>query len=551
MVTNVNQYLGNPNLKKANVPVEFTKEQIQEYQKCMDDPIYFIENYMQIVSLDEGLVPMNMYKFQKKMVRTFHKNRFTICKLPRQSGKSTIIIAYLLHYVLFNPNVNVAILANKSSTARDILGRLQLGYEHLPKWLQQGVISWNKGSLDLENGSSILAASTSASAIRGGSYNIIFLDEFAYVPSTLAEEFFSSVYPTISSGKTTKVMIVSTPHGMNQFYKLWTDAESGKNDYIPIEVHWSEVPGRDDVWKEETIRNTSQSQFNSEFECEFLGSIDTLIAPHKLKQMPYVDPEQSHADLDIFERPDPKKTYFLTADVSRGTSQDYSAFLVLDVSQMPYRVVAKYRNNTIRPMLFPTIIAEFAKAYNNAYVLCEVNDIGDQIASILFYDMEYENVLMTAIRGRAGQVLGQGFSGSKVQLGVKMSKTVKKIGSLNLKTLIESDKLIVKDYNIIAELTTFIEKSNSFEAEEGCNDDLAMCLVIFAWLVMQDYFKEMTDDDIRKRVYDDQRDQIEADMAPFGFIDDGLSEESSFVDSSGDRWNLDEYGDRSYMWDYL
>ena len=253
-----------------------------------------------------------MYDFQKKMVQTFHDNRFTICKLPRQSGKSTIIIAYLLHYVLFNPNVNVAILANKSSTARDILGRLQLGYEHLPKWLQQGVISWNKGSLDLENGSSILAASTSASAIRGGSYNIIFLDEFAYVPSTLLEEFFSSVYPTISSGKTTKVMIVSTPHGMNQFYKLWTDAESGKNDYIPIEVHWSEVPGRDDVWKEETIRNTSQSQFNSEFECEFLGSIDTLIAPHKLKQMPYVDPEQSHADLDIFERPDPKKTYFLT-----------------------------------------------------------------------------------------------------------------------------------------------------------------------------------------------------------------------------------------------
>ena len=280
MVTNVNQYLGNPNLKKANVTVEFTKEQIQEYQKCMDDAIYFIENYMQIVSLDEGLVPMNMYKFQKKMVRTFHKNRFTLCKLPRQSGKSTIIIAYLLHYVLFNPNVNVAILANKSSTARDILGRLQLGYEHLPKWLQQGVISWNKGSLDLENGSSILAASTSASAIRGGSYNIIFLDEFAYVPSTVSEEFFSSVYPTISSGKTTKVMIVSTPHGMNMFYKLWTDAETGKNDYVPIEVHWSEVPGRDEVWKEETIRNTSQSQFNSEFECEFLGSIDTLIAPH-------------------------------------------------------------------------------------------------------------------------------------------------------------------------------------------------------------------------------------------------------------------------------
>ena len=254
---------------------------------------------------------------------------------------------------------------------------------------------------------------------------------------------------------------------------------------------------------------------------------------------------------EIYENPVDKHNYSITVDVARGVEKDYSAFIVFDTTEFPYRVVAKYRNNTIKPMLFPNVILDFAKAYNNAYVLCEVNDIGDQIASILFYDMEYENVLMTAVRGRAGQVLGQGFSGSKVQLGVKMSKTVKKIGSLNLKTLIETDKLIVKDYNIIAELTTFIEKSNSFEAEEGCNDDLAMCLVIFSWLVMQDYFKEMTDDDIRKRVYDDQRDQIEADMAPFGFISDGISEETSFVDSDGERWHMDEYGDRSYMWDYL
>ena len=355
-------YLGNPNLKKANVQQEWTKKQLQEYTRCMDDPLYFIQTYVRIISLDEGLIPFKMYPFQKEMVGTFHKNRFTICKLPRQSGKSTTMISYLLHYALFNPSVNIAILANKAATARDLLGRLQLAYEHLPKWLQQGVMSWNKGSLELENGSKILASSTSASAVRGGSYNIIFLDEFAYVPSNVAEQFFSSVYPTISSGKSTKVMIVSTPHGMNMFYKLWTDAQSKKNDYIPLEVHWSEVPGRDEVWKEETIRNTSQSQFNSEFECEFLGSIDTLIAPHKLKVMPYVDPIQSHADLDIFEKPDPKKTYFLTADVSRGTSQDYSAFLVLDVTEMPYRVVAKYRNNEIKPLVFPQKIHEVAKA---------------------------------------------------------------------------------------------------------------------------------------------------------------------------------------------
>ena len=536
MATDQNQYLGNPLLKKANVPVEFTKEQIQEYQKCMDDPVYFIQEYMKIVSLDEGLVPFKMYDFQRNMVKTFHDNRFTICKLPRQSGKSTTIIAYLLHYVLFNPNVNVAILANKSSTARDILGRLQLGYENLPKWLQQGVISWNKGSLDLENGSSILAASTSASAIRGGSYNIIFLDEFAYVPATLAEEFFSSVYPTISSGKSTKVMIVSTPHGMNMFYKLWTDAQSKKNDYIPLEVHWSEVPGRDEVWKEETIRNTSQSQFNSEFECEFLGSIDTLIAPHKLKQMPYVDAIQKNADLDIFERPDPKKTYFLTADVSRGTSQDYSAFLVLDVTEMPYKVVAKYRNNEIKPLMFPHKIHEVAKAYNNCFVLVEVNDIGEQVANALQYDLEYDNLVMASMRGRAGQILGAGFSGGKAQLGVRTTKAVKRIGCSNLKQLIESDKLLIPDYDIMSELSTFIVKGSSFQADDGCTDDLVACLFIFAWAVDQVYFKELTDNDIRERMYAEQKDQLEQDMAPFGFIDNGIDEPEVEVDEYGTRW---------------
>jgi hypothetical protein len=534
-MTDQNQYLGNPNLKRANVAVEFTKEQIEEYQKCMSDPIYFIENYMKIVSLDEGLVPMNMYKFQKKMVKTFHKNRFTICKLPRQSGKSTIIIAYLLHYVLFNPNVNVAILANKSSTARDILGRLQLGYEHLPKWLQQGVISWNKGSLDLENGSSILAASTSASAIRGGSYNIIFLDEFAYVPSTVSEEFFSSVYPTISSGKTTKVMIVSTPHGMNMFYKLWTDAENKKNDYVPIEVHWSEVPGRDEVWKEETIRNTSQSQFNSEFECEFLGSIDTLIAPHKLKQMPYVDPIQSHADLDIFEKPDPKKTYFLTADVARGSSQDYSAFVVMDVTTMPYKIVAKYRNNEVKPLMFPHKIHEVAKAYNNCFVMVEVNDIGEQVANSLQFDLEYDNLVMASMRGRSGQILGAGFSGGKAQLGVRTTKAVKRIGCSNLKQLIESDKLLIPDYDVMNELSTFVVKGSSWAADDGCNDDLVACLFLFAWAVDQQYFKELTDNDIRERMYKEQQDQLEQDMAPFGFVDNGLNDPN-------EQQDIDEYG---------
>ena len=545
-------YLGNPNLKKANTEIQFTEENVKEFLKCKDDPVYFARKYIKIVNVDEGLVPFNMWPFQEKLIKNFHKNRFNICMMPRQTGKSTTSVSYLLHYAIFNDNINIGILANKAATARDLLGRLQTAYENLPKWMQQGIVAWNKGSMDLDNGSKIMAASTSAAAVRGMTFNIIFLDEFAFVPNHIADDFFSSVYPTISSGKSTKIIIVSTPKGMNHFYRMWHDAERGKNEYVPTEVHWSEVPGRDAKWKAQTIANTSEAQFKVEFECEFLGSVDTLIAPSKLKTMVYDEPiNTGKRGGEIYQNPIEKHNYSITVDVARGVEKDYSAFIVFDTTTFPYKVVAKYRNNTIKPMLFPSVIAEFARAYNNAFILCEVNDIGDQIASILFYDLEYENVLMTAVRGRAGQVLGQGFSGSKVQLGVKMSKTVKKIGALNLKTLIESDKLIINDYNIIAELTTFIEKSNSFEAEEGCNDDLAMCLVIFAWLVMQDYFKEMTDDDIRKRVYDDQRDQIEQDMAPFGFIADGVSEETSFVDSSGDRWHVDEYGDRSYMWDYL
>ena len=545
-----NNYLGNPNLKKANVKVEWTEEQLLEYKKCMDNPQYFIEEYVKIISLDEGLIQFKMYPFQKEMIGTFHKNRFTICKLPRQSGKSTIMISYLLHYALFNPSVNIAILANKAATARDLLGRLQLAYENLPKWLQQGVMSWNKGSLELENGSKILASSTSASAVRGGSYNIIFLDEFAYVPSNVAEQFFSSVYPTISSGKSTKVIIVSTPHGMNMFYKLWTDAQSKKNDYIPLEVHWSEVPGRDEVWKEETIRNTSQSQFNSEFECEFLGSIDTLIAPHKLKVMPYVDPIQSHADLDIFEKPDPKKTYFLTADVSRGTSQDYSAFVVLDVTEMPYRVVAKYRNNEIKPLIFPQKIHEVAKAYNNCFVLVEVNDIGEQVANALQFDLEYDNLVMASMRGRAGQILGAGFSGGKAQLGVRTTKAVKKVGCSNLKQMIESNKLLIPDYDIVSELSTFIVKGSSWSADEGCTDDLVACLFIFAWAVDQMYFKELTDSNIRERMYAEQKEQLEQDMAPFGFVDNGIDNphEQEEVDEYGNRWEPVKIRDFNSDW---
>ena len=548
-MSNQEQYLGNPNLKKANVAQEFTPEQVAEVLKCSEDPVYFIKNYIKIVSLDKGLIPFDMYYFQEEMVQKFHDNRFNIAKLPRQSGKSTIVTSYLLWYVLFNANVNVAILANKAATAREMLQRLQLSYENLPKWLQQGVVNWNRGSLELENGSKILAASTSASAVRGMSFNVIFLDEFAFVPNHVADQFFSSVYPTISSGKSTKVIIISTPHGMNMFYKLWHDAERKANEYIPTEVHWSEVPGRDAAWKEQTIKNTSEQQFRVEFECEFLGSVDTLISPSKLRTMVYGDPIKERNGLALYENCKEGHSYVITADVSRGVSGDYSAFLVIDTTEIPYKLVAKYRSNDIKPILFPNIIVDVAKNYNHAFVLVEVNDVGGQVADIIQYDLEYDNLLMCAMRGRAGQQLGQGFSGKKTQMGIKMSTATKQIGCSNLKVLLEDDKFLLNDYDCIAELTTFIQKGVSFQAEEGCNDDLAMCMVIFAWMAMQPYFKELHDNDVRQRIYEDQKDNIDQDMAPFGFMDDGLGDEY-FADAQGDVWQTAEYGDRSYMWEY-
>jgi hypothetical protein len=560
-------YLGNPLLKKANTPIEFTEDQIIEFLRCKDDPVYFANNYIKIVSLDEGLTQFSPYHFQEKLINRFHKHRFNICKMPRQTGKSTTVVSYLLHYLIFNDSVNIGILANKAATARELLGRLATAYENLPKWMQQGIVSWNKGSIELENGSKILAASTSASAVRGMSFNILFLDEFAFVPNHIADSFFASVYPTITSGKSTKVIIVSTPHGMNHFYRMWHDAERGKNEYIPTDVHWSEVPGRDEEWKAQTIANTSEQQFNVEFNCEFLGSTNTLISPAKLKNLAYEDPIKRNKGLDIYENPIEDHNYIMTVDVARGIGNDYSAFIIFDITQFPYKQVVKYKNNEIKPMLYPSIIEQVAKAYNNPWILIEVNDIGDQVASILHFDLEYDNILMCSMRGRAGQLVGSGFSGKKSQLGVRMTASVKKLGCSNLKTLVEEDKLIINDYDIISELTTFIQKHNSFEAEEGCNDDLAMCLVIFSWLVAQSYFKEMTDNDIRKRIYDEQKNQIEQDMSPFGFIDDGLEHMDIIIDNkTGDRWlfatennknetleiwNIDEYGDKSYMWDYL
>ena len=538
-------YLGNPNLKSVGQPVEWTEESVEEYRKCMEDPQHFIENYVKVIHVDKGLIRFDMYPYQKKMIDSFVNDRFVICKMPRQTGKSTTIISFLLHYILFNESVNCAILANKLATARELLSRLQLAYEHLPKWMQQGVVVWNKGNIELENGSKILAAATSSSAVRGSSFNIIFLDEFAHVPNNIADQFFTSVYPTISSGETTKVFIVSTPLGLNMFYKLWVDAEEGRNNYTPIDVDWREVPGRDDKWKEETIKNTSQQQFTQEFECEFIGSTATLIAPSKLKSMTFQVPIVSKNGMDVYEQPQSGKSYSIVADTSHGKGMDYSAFSVFDITQIPYRQVAKYRDNVISPMVYPNVIYQTGRRYNNAWTLIEINDIGQAVAESLYNDLEYENMLMCSMHGRAGQKIGSGF-GKNAQYGIRTSKQLKRIGCAALKEMIETDKLIIPDFDTIAELTTFASKYNSYEAEEGHHDDLAMGLVVFAWLVQQQYFKDMTDLDIRQQMYKDQMKSMEEDMLPFGIIDDGRSDDT-FTDSEGTTWQVVEDWQRNYF----
>lgn len=513
-------YLGNPNLKRSNVPIQFTDENVKEYIKCSKDAIYFITKYVQIVNIDKGLIPFNLYDFQEEMVNLFDMNRFVICKLPRQSGKSTTVTAYMLWLILFNDNQNIAILANKGALARELLGKIQLAYEHLPTWLQQGIMVWNKGNIELENGSKIVAAATSSSAIRGGSYNLIFLDEFAFVGNNMADEFFSSVYPTISAGLTSKVFIVSTPNGMNHFYKLWSDAEEGNNKYASIEVHWSQVPNRDEEWKKETISNTSEAQFRQEFECEFLGSANTLIHPTKLKNLVFRKPIDYWNDVEIYHNPIEGHEYAISVDTSRGLGLDYSAFLVFDISEMPYKLVAKYRDQFVSPLLYPSVISAVGMRYNQAFVMVEINDIGQQVADILHTDLEYDNLLITSTRGRGGQRIGGGFA-KQIQLGVRTTKTVKSIGCSNLKDLLENDKLIIEDFDLIAELSSFISRKNTYMAEEGSHDDLVMCAVLFGWLTRQDYFKDLTDVDIRTKIYDEKIKMLEDDALNVVLMDDG------------------------------
>lgn len=526
-------YLGNSRLKKVGTEIKYTEEQAIEIARCIENPVYFIRNYVKIVNVDRGLVPFEMWDFQEDMVRTFHDNRFCIAKMPRQVGKTTTTVGYMLWSALFNEEYVIGILANKLQLAQDILAKIQKAYEYLPPWLQQGIINWNKRSIELENGSKIYAYATSSAGVRGGTYNLIFLDEFAFVPHNMAVEFFTSTYPVISSGKTSKVIIVSTPNGLNLFYKMWTDAIEKRSLYTPLEIHWSMVPGRDEKWKEETIRNTSEEQFRQEFDVEFIGSSATLISGTKLRSLAFFDPVFQQDELDVYEQPKPGRLYIATVDCAEGVNLDYSSINIIDATEAPYRQVAKYRNNKLPLLFFPTVIYSIAKKYNEAFVLIETNNVGQQVVDILHYDLEYENIYKLEHHHIKGQTISGGFKRS-TSFGVKTTKTVKKIGCANLKTLIENDKLIINDFDTIAEMNTFVRIRDSYAAEEGHNDDLVMGLVLFAWLTAQSYFKDSTNVDIRQMMLAEQNLLGDEMLTPVGIFDDGLKEEVTIDD--GDVW---------------
>jgi hypothetical protein len=517
-------YLGNPNLKRSGVEIEYSRDQLIEITKCIKEPLYFIKKYVRIVNVDKGLVPFEMWPFQEEMVQGFHSNRFSICKMPRQVGKTTTVAAFMLWSILFTDDYKIAILANKGDLARDILGRIKYAYEFLPIWLQQGILEWNKGNIVLENGSEISAYATSSSGVRGGSYNLIFLDEFAFVPQNMAVEFFTATYPVISSGNTTKVIIVSTPNGLNQFYKMWTDAVEKRSLYVPFEVHWSMVPGRDEKWREETIRNTSEEQFRQEFETEFIGSSATLIPGAKLKTLVFTNPIKKEENIDIYEEPKKGHTYIAIVDCAEGVDRDYSVVSILDVTELPYKHVAKYRDNKISPLIFPTYVYNIANRYNRAFILVETNNVGQQVVDILHYDLEYENIFRIESHDIKGVHIASGFK-KGASYGIKTSKSVKKIGCANLKTLIETDKLVTNDFDTIAEFNTFVRDKDSYKAEEGNNDDIVMTLVLFSWLTVQSYFRELTDSDVRQRLLEERNLQLEEEMLPIGELNDGLQEE--------------------------
>lgn len=517
-------YNGNSNLKSSGVKIKFTVHQAMEYMKCQDDYVYFIKNYCKVVSLDKGLIPFNLFSFQEEFLQSIDNNRFVIGMLARQMGKTQTVAAYILWYVIFNDNKNCAILAHKAKGSREVLSRVKDMFEMLPAWIQQGVKTWNKGDIELENGSKVFCDSTSSTGIRGKSVNFLYMDEAAMIPNNIAEEFFASTYPTISSGNTTKVVITSTPLGYNHFWKMWNEAINKTSEFVNFYAPWTVHPNRDEKWAREQRNNLGELRYQQEVECSFLGSSLTLLSSSKLASLVVSAPVKNTDNMKVYEYPKQNGSYVLICDPSEGIGIDYSTFTVIDITSVPYRVVAVYRDNKISPQILPNIIHKVATYYNSAHILCEINR-GELVASILHNELEYDNILFT-VKGKTGQEVSAGFGGAKPRLGVITDKRVKRLGCSTLKELVENDKLLFCDADIVSELSTFIEKRGSFAADEGYHDDLVMTLVLFSWATTCSYFKELNDNSKRESLFKDMINRAEEELTPFGFIVDGTEDDS-------------------------
>jgi hypothetical protein len=521
-------YLGNPNVKRDGVEQDFTLDEVKEYKRCMEDPVYFAKTYAKVINLDEGLVPFNLYPYQEKMFQHFQDNRYSIVLACRQSGKSISSVIYLLWFALFNPEKTIAILANKGSTAREMLSRITLALENLPFFLQPGCKTLNKGSIEFSNNSKIVAAATSGSSIRGMSINLLFLDEFAFIDNDA--EFYTSTYPVVSSGKDTQIIITSTANGIgNVFHQLWEGAENEKNAYSPFRVDWWDVPGRDAKWKEETISNTSELQFEQEFGNNFIGRGNSLISSDILMGLLSSEPKHIVNDnLFVYNEPKEGHEYIMCVDVAKGRGQDYSTFNIIDITERPFQQVAVYRDNLISPLLFPDVIFKYARVYNEAYVIIESNDAGQVVCNGMWHDLEYENMFVESTV-KAGS------------LGATMTKRVKRIGCSTLKDLVETKQLIIHDIHTIQELTTFGIKGNSYAATGNAHDDLVMNLVMFSWFSSTDIFHGMTDIEMKNLMYQEQIGAIEADVLPFGFVAsvDAPIVQETYTDNNGSQWLVD------------
>lgn len=516
-------YNGNPFLKQIGEQIEFTHEQKSEYAKCAVSVEYFLENYANIISLDDGIVKFKPFAYQKRILKALKNNRKVLVKLFRQSGKSTVVAGYMAWYCLFKDNKHACILANKMATAKEIFSRVQMIIELCPKWLQQGIKTWNKTSFELENGTKCFCAATSPSAVRGQSISLLVLDEFAFLSASLAEEFIASVFPTISSSQTSQLVIVSTPKGMNHYYKLWVESEQGINGFKAIHGKWQEHPKRDQAWYLEQKAILGDVKTAQEIDCSFVGSSNTLVKGEKIAALALRQPITNSLDGFVaYEAPTKKASYVMTVDVAEGKEMDSSAFVIFDISKLPYRIVATYKNNAINTLAYPEVIHHYAKMYNDAFVLVESNSLGQQVADALFYDIEYENMYMSA-----KEDVIDGYGGS-ARPGIKTTKKTKAIGCNAIKAIIENDNLDVGSAEVVDEMSTFVRVGSTYKAEEGKHDDLMMCCVTFGFLTQTTAFKNLFDFYLRKEFIKQQLTQIESDELPIGYFNDGLEEEPLF-----------------------